>query len=62
MSEWITDRLPTVDDAQNMAGSVWLARPIDDRLYETVPVHWTRVKLGDVWRPLVVPIYKGAMS
>lgn len=60
MIEWITDRKPTVEDAQNMAGSVWLAMPIDDVLYETVPVHWTGVKIGDVWCPIVVPIYKGA--
>jgi hypothetical protein len=49
MSEWITDRLPTVDDAM-ADGMVWTMY-----LGDVVPLAAERISLGSPWRPIPRP-------
>lgn len=57
-NEWITDRLPTEEDASNMSGFVWHAMPIGCDEYETVPKHWTQIRKGELWCTAIIPIYR----
>jgi hypothetical protein len=55
MSEWITDRLPTAEDA--FMDSVFvMAEPLVGRPEEYVIMrNYQRVLLGDAWQPIQVP-------
>jgi hypothetical protein len=49
MSDWITDRLPTVDDAM-ADGKVWTMY-----LGNVVPLAADRIPLGSPWQPIPRP-------
>ena len=51
MSEWITDRLPTEEDAVNWANMVWVTW--EDGTVGTR--HWSSVAKGQPWKLLTVP-------
>lgn len=51
MSEWITDRLPTAEDAYK--GYVWIS--IEEGQVNVWPYRWEYVKAGEAWMPLQFP-------
>jgi hypothetical protein len=51
MSDWITDRLPTVEDCPHY-GEVWLML---SGCPEVLRGHWSEVKLNNPWQPVICP-------
>jgi hypothetical protein len=53
MSEWITDRLPTVSDLVNVEREVWYYCTDQGFAYRC---HWSDIKrLGEPWQPITMP-------
>jgi len=51
MSEWITDRLPTAEDADQF-GDVWVT--LDNKY--VADWNWRSVRMGTPWQPTAKPI------
>jgi hypothetical protein len=51
MSEWITDRLPTANDAED--GRVWVY--FGNFGGEVRNIHWSHVLIGTPWQPIQRP-------
>lgn len=64
MSEWITDRLPTKEDAPYLDSIVWAwTRPAVGGDYGVYACYWDEIKPGTPWQPEAPPPppYEGEM-
>lgn len=54
-NEWITDRLPTQEDASKTNMSHVFGRVFVTRDNETTSCLWLNVDIGEAWQPITVP-------
>lgn len=55
MSEWITDRLPTVEDTSKTYKSHVFGRVFVTRYNTVTTCLWSNVDIGEAWQPITVP-------